>query len=141
MSILHDTKVTICEIDAIDNAALTGSVIDMKGWYGVAFIAVAEEGEDADFTVKAQQGAVSNMSDAADLTGTSVTFSTTAAGAHGLTTLQVLEPQERYVRAVLTAPDLTAAKAAAIVAIQFGPGTQPQSNDGEQHIGPAEGTA
>lgn len=139
-SVLYDTVVAVSSLKSADNETLTGATIDMKGFDGVAFIAVALKGEALDFAIKAQQGAASNMSDAADLAGTSVAFST-AVGTDGLTTLEVLQPRERYVRAVVTVPNATSATPTSVIAIKFKAKNLPQSNSGEQHIGPAEGTA
>jgi hypothetical protein len=139
-SILKNTKLTICALKSADNETLTGAILDMTGFDSVAFVAGALEGEALDFAVKAQQGAASNMSDAADLLGTSVAFSTTV-GAKGLTTLEVHQPRERYVRPLVTVPNATAATPTFCLAIQFNAKEVPQSNAGELHISPAEGTA
>ena len=129
-------------VKSADNESLTGSGVDMKGHYGVAFLAIAEGGEDADFAIKAQVGTDSAFADAADLAGTSITFSTVASpSTHAACMLVVKEPPERYVRAVVTVPDLTAAKAVSVYALRFGAGSLPESNTGESHLGPAEGTA
>jgi len=139
-SIYHNCKVVPQEIQTADNEALNGAGVDMQGYEGVAFIAYAEGGEALDFSVKAQQAAKSDYSDAADLDGTATAFSTTA-DADGHAVLDVYQPRERYVRPVLTVPDAAAAKAVAMVAIQYGARTRPVSNEGEFHQSPAEGTA
>lgn len=139
-SIFYDGKVSIQALKAADDETLNGATLDMKGFDKVTFIAGALKGEALDFSIKAQQGAASNLSDAADLEGTSVTFSPTV-GADALTVLELVNPQERYVRAVITVPDAAAATPTFCVAIQHKASTRPQSNDGEQHIAPDEGTA
>ncbi|GAB4203596.1 MAG: hypothetical protein OHK0022_27910 [Roseiflexaceae bacterium] len=133
-------KVDLVALKAADNETLTGTTLDMQGYEGVAFVAVALKGEALDFSIKAQQGAASNMSDAADLAGTATTFSTTV-GADATTVLEVYRPQERYVRAVVTVPNATAATPTAVLAIRYGPRVLPVSNAGEVHLSPAEGTA
>jgi hypothetical protein len=102
---------------------------------------VALKGEALNFTIKAQQGAAANMSDAADLAGTSVAF-TTAVGADGQASLEIINPQERYVRAVVAVPDAAAATPVACIAVLHGSDVLPESNtNSEIHVAPAEGTA
>jgi hypothetical protein len=139
-SLFKNAKVSICALKAADNETLTGTTLDMQGFDSVAFIAGALSGEALDFAVKAQQGAASNMSDAADLAGTSVTFSPTTV-VNGLTTLEIHQPLERYVRPIVTVPNASAATPTFCVAIQFNARNLPQTNAGEIHISPAEGTA
>lgn len=140
MSILYDTEISLVALKAADDEALTGTTLDMQGYDAVAFIAGALKGEALDFSIKAQQGAASNMSDAADLAGTAVTFSTTV-GADAFTTLELIKPRERYVRAIVTVPDAASATPTFCIALRFKAKNKPQSNDGEQHVSPAEGTA
>lgn len=140
-SVLKDTKVTICALKSADNETLTGSTLDMTGFDSVAFLAGALEGEALTFSVKAQQGAASNLSDAADLEGTATAFATTS-GAKGLAVLEVVQPREQYVRAVVTVPNAAAATPTFCLALQFNAKDLPVSgNSGEIHISPAEGTA
>ncbi|BCY18686.1 hypothetical protein hrd7_25350 [Leptolinea sp. HRD-7] len=139
-SIFKDCKISIQAMKAADNETLTGTALDMQGYDSVAFIATALHGEALDFSIKAQQGAVSTMSDGADLAGTSVAFSTTTT-VDGLTTLEVHQPNERYVRSVTTVPNATAATPVLVLAIQFNSKDVPVSNSGELHVSPAEGTA
>lgn len=125
-----------------DNETLTGAGVDMKGKRSVLFIATALQGEALDFAIKAASAAASDYSDAADLAGTSVTFSTdTSVDAIGV--LEIKDPPERYVRPVITVPDAAAATAVACIALVFGekypPVTAPTY--GEHHVSPAEGTA
>lgn len=140
-SILKNAKITLCAIKAADNEELTGTTLDMQGYDSVIFIAGAVAGEAADFTINAEQDSASDMSTKADLAGSSVTFSTTTS-ANAQTALEIHQPRERYVRAILTAPDLSAAKAAVLFAIQFNAKDAPYaSNAGEIYVSPAEGTA
>lgn len=139
--LIDTVQFTFCGIAARDDADLVGAVVDMLGFDGVCFAALAEGGEDAAFSVRAQQGEQPDMSDAADLEGTLVEFDTASTPLDGMTLCEVYRPTERYVRAVLTAPDLSAAKYVAIVAVQFNPKYPAISNPGERHESPGEGTA
>jgi hypothetical protein len=141
-SIYYDGDVSYQVSKAADNEALTGAGVDMLAADRVTFLVTALQGEAADFSIKAQQAAESDYSDAADLAGTAVTFSTDTS-ADGLGVLEIVNPQERYVRPVITVPDLAAATPVACVAIVYGKQYRPVTAPtyGEIHIAPAEGTA
>jgi len=139
-SIFKNALVSIQALKSADNESLTGTGVDMQGYEGVTFIVGALEGEALDFTIKAQQAAASDYSDAADLLGTSVAFSTTV-GAKGLTSLEIVQPRERYVRPIIAVPDAAAATPTFCIALKWGAQVKPVSNDGELHVSPAEGTA
>lgn len=141
-TIYHDAVVSVQVMKNADNETLTGVGVDMLGYDGVCFIASALKGEALDFAIKAQQAAVSDYSDAADLAGTSVTFSTTV-GADAVAVLEIHNPLERYVRPIVTVPNATAATATSCIAIKYRGKTRPESAPtyGELHVGPAEGTA
>lgn len=137
------SKTAVVSIEALkdaDNEALTGAGVDMAGFDSVMFVVGALEGEALNFSIKAQQAAVSDFSDAADLAGTATAFATTIP-AKGLAVLEIRQPAERYVRAVVTVPNATAATPTFCVAIKYNGRTLPQSNSGELHTTPAEGTA
>lgn len=135
-----EVKVTIEALKSADNETLTGAGVDMAGYEGVMFVVGALKGESLAFSVKAQQDTSSAFGSAADLANTSVAFSTTV-GADGLTTLDIRRPEERYVRALVIVPDATSAKPTFCIAIRYGASVRPQSNSGELHSTPAEGTA
>lgn len=137
---LFDTAISIGALKSADNETLTGATLDMKGFDGVTFVALALKGEALDFLLKAQQGAASNMSDAADLELSGVPFSTTIA-ADGLATLEIINPQERYVRPIVTVPNAAAATPTAVISIRFRAKNLPQSNAGKALVSPVEGTA
>lgn len=139
-SVYHDIKVVPQVIKAADNETLNGAGVDTAGYEGVAFVAYALKGEALDFSIKAQQAAVSDYSDAADLLGTAKTFSTTV-GADAHAVLDIYRPEERYVRPVITVPNATAATPTAVIALLYGGRVHPESNTGEFHPSPAEGTA
>lgn len=140
LSILKNAKISIQALKSADNETLNGSGVDMQGYDSVAFIVGALKGEALSFAIKGQQAQQSDYSDAADLLGTSVAFSTTTT-VDGLTTLEVVQPRERYVRPVITVPNALAATPTFCVALQFNAKDLPVSNDGEIHVSPAEGTA
>lgn len=139
-SILRDAVISIQALKSADNETLTGTGVDMQGFKSVIFIVGALKGEALSFTLKAASAAASDYSDAADLAGTSQTF-TTAVGTDGLASLEIHEPPERYVRPVVGVPNATAATPTFCIAIKFNPDLKPQSNTGELHVAPAEGTA
>lgn len=139
-SILKNCKISIQSLKSADNETLTGAGVDMLGFDSVIFIPFALKGEALSFTIKAQQAQISDYSDAADLAGTSVTFATTV-GADALSGLEIHKPSERYVRPVTAVPNAAAATPTAVLAIQFNAKDLPQTNSGELHVSPAEGTA
>ena len=124
-----------------NNETINGAGVDMLEYGAVTFIVVAQKGESANFSIKAQQAQQSDYSDAADLAGTAVSFSTTAS-VDGVAVLEIRRPRERYVRPVVTVPTLSAAKAVCVIAIKHSPTRVPTTNvTGELHVSPAEGTA
>lgn len=141
-SLYHDTVIAFQLAKNADNESINGAGVDMKGLRGVAFLMAALQGEAADWTIKAQQAAEDDYSDAADLAGTSVTVST-GASTDAVGILEIINPGERYVRPVVTVPDLTAATAVAVVSVAYGGRYVPETAPtyGEIHISPAEGTA
>lgn len=143
-SILQDTVVSIQVYTAADNEPLTGVGVDMKGFSGVAFIVGAAGGEDfATWSIKAQHDDASGFGTAADIAGSAVAFATVASpSTDGLAVLEIVEPIKRYVRPVITAPNVSTAKITFCVAVKWGPKNRPTSNaTGELHVSPASGTA
>lgn len=132
---------TIQALKAADNETLNGSGVDMLGYESVMFIVGALKGEELTFSMKAQQDTASDFGTAADLAGTANSF-VTDAYTDGLAILDIHQPQERYVRPVITVPNAATAKATFCVAIQYNPKNKPVANeDYEIHVSPAEGTA
>jgi hypothetical protein len=124
-----------------DNTTVYGSGVDMTGYSGVVFIATVAKGEIATYSLKAQQDTDAAYGTAADLTGTAVSFAI-AVATDGFAFLEIQDPQERYVRPALVAPDVATARQASIVAIRYGKARgQDTNSDGEKHVMPAEGTA
>lgn len=80
---------------------LNGSIIDMKGWEGVLVIVrMGAINDSAVVTVKAQQGAASNLSDAADIEGSEQSVAGTADEKSFF--IDVPHVAERYFRLVVT---------------------------------------
>lgn len=124
---------------------LSTAVIDTAGYTGVMFMTTfGTITATAVTTLKAQQGAASDMSDAADLLGTAISV---AADDDGQTfVLDINQPLERYVRAQVVRATANAV-VGEIYAILYGPRTLPKDMSAtdlvtvETHVSPAEGTA
>lgn len=113
-------------------------VIDTFGFKGCMFLgSIATDA--ANNSAKVQQGAVANMSDAADLAGTSVNV---AANGNSFM-IDVYRPAERYLRVKVLRGTTTVT--GDIYAFLYGGRTVPVTHgatiDAEFHYGPAEGTA
>lgn len=121
-----------------------GNIEDMSGYDGIRFIyAMGTITGSAVTSLKVQQGAVSNMSDAADLLGTDVTIADT--DDDSLIIVEVWKPRERYVRPVLLRGTANAVIDFGI-AEKYGAYKFPVTQDAdvaasEIHNSPAEGTA
>jgi uncharacterized membrane protein len=121
------------------------AVADMQGWDGIVMLfTFGTITSGAATSIKAQQGAAANMSDGADLLGTSQTVADT--DDNKVFYIDLCQPQERYVRGVFS--NATQAAICTVCYIQYSgtaakttPVTQPTYTTGELHISPAEGTA
>lgn len=139
-TIYSDAKVTIVALKAdADNEAINGAIIDMSGYEVVEFIFGILEGDAANHSIKVQQGATSNLADAADLAGTATTVAATVS-AKGLGVVAVVRPEERYLRPVLTVANINAVPAFCL-AIQHTARTAPVTKTGDLFNSPVEGTA
>lgn len=139
----EDVKITSALDYASGNADRNGATLDMKGFDGVLMVVkLAAVAAGAVTSIKAQQGADSGLSDAADLAGTSVAIA--ADDDNEVKYIDLWQPRERYVRLVVD-KDGTNACAESAVYIQYKAGsrpvTQPSGVEGEAHVAPAEGTA
>lgn len=124
-----------------DNASYNGAGVDMQGYAGVAFFAIVASGEVGTNTLKVQQDTDSGFGTAADLKDTSVTI-TTGVSTTGFGFVDVRNPQERYVRPVLTVANFTTPRAVAVFSLRYGKSLGPETNtDGEFYDSPVEGTA
>lgn len=120
-------------------------IVDTAGYDGVAWIVkFGAITSGAVTSVKVQQGAASNMSDAADLEGTAITVADDDDGQLALT--EVIKPTERYVRLVVDRGTQNAV-VENVTAILHKAVTLPVTQDSttviatETHLSPAEGTA
>lgn len=145
MNLGKDTKVTTALDYASGNSDRNGATLDMQGFEGVLMIVkFATIAADAVTSIKAQQGAASNLSDAADLAGTAQAVA--ADDDNQVFVIDLYKPQERYVRLVVD-KDGTNAAAESAVYVQYGPRVKPVANNvadavtHELHVSPAEGTA
>lgn len=143
----------IARFDRVSNAvtvaatAINGATIDMaagEGYDSVLFLVLWGAITDGTPNVKVQQGAASNLSDAADLADTDTEAA--IADDNLMTIVDVKRPLERYVRCVVTRGGDTGAVVDAIVAILYDSKALPvtQSDDVAAHgkfVSPAEGTA
>ena len=131
---------------ASGTADRTGTVLDMAGFDGVLMIVkFAAIATGATTSVKAQQGAAANMSDAADLEGSGITVADD--DDNQLFVINMYRPAERYVRIYVDKDTSNASGEAAIYVQYGGSGALPRLasvTDAltlESHFGPAEGTA
>lgn len=136
-------------VSALDYASgtadRTGATLDMAGYDGVLMVvklaAVAAGGTNS---IKAQQGAASNLSDAADLEGTKIDIADD--DDNQIFVIDLFKPTERYVRLYVD-KDTANACAESALYIQYAGRSQPVTLNvtdlvtGEAHVAPAEGTA
>ena len=141
-SVYHDLKITVEEIAVGANEIFTGVGVDTAGYEGVAFVLAVGDYEAGEYVMKAQQDTVSTYATVADLAGTAQTFTSVTATNTNVRVLDISHPTERFVRPIVTIPNLTATtQPASIISIRYGGRIRPESNDGEYHVSPAEGTA
>lgn len=131
-------------IQTVATGDVESDIVDMAGFDGVLFVVLWGAITDGTPKVKAQQDSGAAMAAAADLAGSSVAVTTDDDNKMAL--LDIYQPQERYVRAVVTRGGSTGAVVDAILAIQYGAKNEPvtQSADvagHEKHVTPVEGTA
>lgn len=122
---------------------INGATLDMQGFDGVLMeITFGAITANAVTSIKAQQGAASNLSDAADLAGSAQTIADDAD--EKTFYIDLYRPAERYVRLVVDRGTQNAVVASATY-IQYGankvPVTHGSNVSGELHISPSEGTA
>ena len=142
----HDQKVTAAILPSNGVAAtsdIEGVTLDMAGYAGVmAVVTFGAITGSAVTSIKMQQGAASNMSDAADLEGTGQTIADDDDDETFVIDLK--QPTDRYVRLYVDRGTQNAVVASATY-IQYGARSKPVSHasgvTGEFHGGPDEGTA
>jgi hypothetical protein len=138
--IFHDTRIVpqVLTPDA-DDEELTGLGVDMQGYEGVAFVLIAGQGEVETWTIHAEQDDDPAFGDAEELAGTETDVAT-AVATDAVGILDIYQPQKRYVRPIVTVPDI-AAVPAGVIAIKYHPRVMPRTNNvGEYHQSPDEGT-
>lgn len=147
MSLASRVKVTrVMNSKAVGTSSVNADVIlDMQGWDGVQFVAMAGAITDGNFQIKAQQGQASDGTDAADLAGT-LTTSLATTDDNKCASLDLFRVQERYVRAVVVRSGSTGAVIDGVIAIQYAGRKAPSTNDAtivqtKSVVSPAEGTA
>lgn len=146
MNLSKNTKMTrVSNAVAAGTSAVNGAVIDMEGFEGCVFVVTfGAIVSGAVTSIKAQQGAASDLSDAADLANTSVSVADD--DDNQIFYLDIYRPTERYIRPVVSRATQNAT-IDSIMAIQYGPRVKLTTHDamtvggGEVHAGPAEGTA
>lgn len=122
---------------------INGAILDMKGFEGVLMcVRFGAITAGAVTSIKAQSGAASNMSDAADLLGTGQTVA--ADDDNEMFIIDLVKPLERYVRVVVDRGTQDAVVEDAFY-VQYGareqPVTQGSGINSEVHVSPIEGTA
>jgi hypothetical protein len=124
---------------------INGTTLDMQGFEGVLMLVrFGAITASAVTSVKAQQGAQSDVSDAADLEGTGITVADD--DDDQIFAIDLYRPQERYVRLVVDRGTQNAVVASAEYiqyGIRKGPITQNVTDavTYELHVSPDEGTA
>lgn len=134
----------VMDAQAAGATNVNGTVLDMANWDGVILVALfGAIVSGAATSFKVQQGQQSNLSDAADLAGSSITVADT--DDNKVLVSDIYRPQERYLRPVV----LRATQNATIdgvIAIRYKGRKAPSVLDAtvlaaEYHQSPAEGTA
>jgi hypothetical protein len=128
---------------AAGTSDINGATLDMANFEGVLIVVtMGAIVSGAVTSIKAQQGAASNLSDAADLLGSSQTIADT--DDEKTFYIDLYKPAERYVRLVVDRGTQNATVASAEY-IQYGARVMPTTHGtnvaGETHVSPAEGTA
>lgn len=125
---------------------INGTILDMLGFEAALIVVrMGAITATAVTSIKVQQGAAANMSDAADLAGTGQTIA--VADAEETFYIDLVKPTERYIRLVVDRGTANAVVSSAHY-LQYaptGPDASPVTQgalvNGEQHVSPAEGTA
>lgn len=99
------------------SSTTNGDTVDMQGWAGVLFV-LSLGATDGTTDMKAQDGAASDGSDAADITGAAIT-QVAGTGDNKLYLLDVWRPTKRYVRPVVATGAGAGADFEAVIAIRY----------------------
>jgi hypothetical protein len=134
-------KVITCLDYVSGTATREGAIIDMAGMEGiVVLVKHATIASSAVGDVHWEQGAASNLSDAADLEGTAIAVA--ADDDDQLFASELISPRKRYVRAVVT-KNAANAQAESAIYLVYGPRKGPVTTGADEqeiHHSPAEGT-
>lgn len=134
--IKNSTKITRCSnAVAAGQTTVNGSILDMTGYNRVAFVlalgAISATGTPS---LKIQHGDDSGLSDAADVSGSSVAY--TASDDNKLAVAELAFPTKRYVRAVVTRPTADAV-IDSLIGIQHDARVEPTTHDSSTVVGSA----
>jgi hypothetical protein len=122
------TKVTrVMNAQAVATTNVNGSILDMEGFESVEFILSAGTITDGNLSIKAQDGAAANLSDAADVAGTLTTLQNTDDNKAAV--LDIVRPPKRYIRPVVVRGGATGAVIDGVIAIQYAARNKPVAND------------
>jgi len=143
--LINNVKISTALDYASGTATRNGVILDMQDYDGVLMIVkFASIASGATTSIKAQQGAASDMSDAADLSGTSISVADD--DDNQIFVIDLYKPRERYVRLVV-AKDSSNATAESAIYIQYSGRKMPIDNNVtnavtyELYVAPLEGTA
>jgi hypothetical protein len=129
---------------AAGTSDVNSDVVDLQGYEGVRFIAgFGALTSGAVTSLKVQQGAASDLSDAADLENSKITVADTDDNKVAIT--DIYRPRERYVRVAFDRGTQNAVIDFLLVEL-YGPKKLPPAAHStviaaEKHVSPAEGTA
>ena len=142
-NLLEEVKITkLNDATAAGTSAINSGIVDMAGFDGVVFLtSTGTILATGTATIKAQQGQVSNLSDAADLAGTSQAFVDT--DDNKSVAIDIKRPNERYLRCVIERA-VANSDWGPIWAIQYRTRKLPVTqglDKKETFVSPAEGTA
>ncbi len=135
---------SIMDNEAAGQTELFSSIIDMQGFDSVCFVTkLGTLTSNTVVGISVQQGAESNLSDAAALIGTNIAPADT--DDDKLVVHDIYRPRERYLRVRITR-DTANAEIDSVMAIKYPARIQPVTQDtdevaaSELHLSPAEGT-
>ncbi|HQO33137.1 MAG TPA: hypothetical protein PLG59_00635 [bacterium] len=139
-SLVYDTKIDRAAASAVaGTTTITGSIFDMADFESCVFAVLGCHVAASGNYIKVEQGAESDLSDAADLEGSKVVCTV----ADNLVGVEIKKPTDRYLRAWFFRGTSTAVEA--MICIRHGARKLPVTNSGEGdwefHASPAEGTA
>lgn len=143
--IREDKVIRVSDAVAAGQTTIDSAVVDTAGAESVEFLvgwgAIVGGGVQS---IKAQQGQVANLSDAADLAGTSQTVADT--DDNKVSRMEIIRPQERYLRCRVLRGTANSSIDFILAIVRY-PRVKPIVQDAtvqgtpEVHVSPDEGTA